>query len=393
MGKRVAFFCLFRFDDREKPVGVDCDRKKTQPLLLLSTSSHFPPLSARDGVTPYLASVAVVATEAIKLVICALMHAAATYKTAATVTTGGKRPGVLLPTTTISTPASRAAAAAAANATAAGAAWGASGDGVGGAPPSPKSPLPVSAAAREAFSISAPSSSSSSSSSSSTSSNPFEEVTNRMREVLATSRPMAVPAALFVAQQILVIVAASHLDAVTFQICAQSFKIVPTALFAVWLLGQALTPSQWASLPVLALGTVFVTLNGSTSSSPTSSSSSSSMSAVTAAAAPGGLLIGLSASILSGLSSAFAGVYFERYVKGRHGQSLWVRNLQLSLYGTPFAACYALLVDGRALRARSIQSSVSRSSGLFQAAFEGFDAVVWSVVLLQVGGKRRSFFF
>lgn len=64
--------------------------------------------------------------------------------------------------------------------------------------------------------------------------------------------------------QVLVIVAASHLDAVTFQICSQSFKIMPTALFAVWLLGQYLTPMQWASLPVLAVGVVLVTMNGST---------------------------------------------------------------------------------------------------------------------------------
>ena len=62
----------------------------------------------------------------------------------------------------------------------------------------------------------------------------------------------------------LVIVAASHLDAVTFQICSQSFKIMPTAFFAVWLLGQYLTPLQWGSLPVLAVGVVFVTMNGST---------------------------------------------------------------------------------------------------------------------------------
>ena len=66
------------------------------------------------------------------------------------------------------------------------------------------------------------------------------------------------------AMQVLVIVAASHLDAVTFQICSQSFKIMPTALFAVWLLGQYLTPMQWASLPVLAVGVVLVTMNGST---------------------------------------------------------------------------------------------------------------------------------
>ncbi len=50
--------------------------------------------------------------------------------------------------------------------------------------------------------------------------------------------------------QVLVIVAASHLDAVTFQICSQSFKIMPTAVFAAWLLGQHLTVMQWSSLPV-----------------------------------------------------------------------------------------------------------------------------------------------
>ena len=44
---------------------------------------------------------------------------------------------------------------------------------------------------------------------------------------------------------------------------------------------------------------------------------------------------------------ACAGVYFEKYVKGRHGQSLWVRNLQLSIYGVPLAVAYSYLRDGR----------------------------------------------
>ena len=42
-----------------------------------------------------------------------------------------------------------------------------------------------------------------------------------------------------------------------------------------------------------------------------------------------------------------AGVYFEKYVKGRHGQSLWVRNLQLSIYGVPLSIAYSYLRDGR----------------------------------------------
>ena len=94
--------------------------------------------------------------------------------------------------------------------------------------------------------------------------------------------------------QVLVIVAASHLDAVTFQICSQSFKIMPTAVFAVWLLGQYLTPMQWSSLPVLAFGVVFVTMNGSSASAAGQSSNDQ-------------ILLGLGASALSGLSSAYAG--------------------------------------------------------------------------------------
>ena len=97
------------------------------------------------------------------------------------------------------------------------------------------------------------------------------------------------------AAQVLVIVAASHLDAVTFQICSQSFKIMPTALFAVWLLGQYLAPLQWASLPVLAVGVVFVTMNGSTPAGGGSFEGESD------------LVLGLAASALSGLSSAYAG--------------------------------------------------------------------------------------
>lgn len=257
------------------------------------------------------------------------------------------------------------------------------------------------------------------------------EAAHQAAEILGRSPPMLVPAGLFVMQQVLVIVAASYLDAVTFQICSQSFKIMPTALFAVWLLGQRLAPLQWASLPVLAVGVVFVTLNGS---APPGAGGGAA-----AAAGQSDLALGLAASSLAGLSSAYAGaraprggpaaapcaaraalgaaalpppaawgvqvtlgcsgtshqgcavkprarcrarppplgaaeqpasqrtagargarrtrvtaapraragVYFEKYVKGRHGQSLWIRNLQLSIYGVPLAVAYTYMRDGR----------------------------------------------
>ena len=80
--------------------------------------------------------------------------------------------------------------------------------------------------------------------------------------------------------QILVIVAASYLDAVTFQICSQAFKIVPTAVFAAVLLGQRLSPLQWASLPVLAAGITLITSTGGSPKSPPPPPPPSSLSLV-----------------------------------------------------------------------------------------------------------------
>lgn len=61
--------------------------------------------------------------------------------------------------------------------------------------------------------------------------------------------------------------------------------------------------------------------------------------------------LGLSASALSGLSSAYAGVYFEKYVKGRMSSTLWIRNLQLGIYGLPLSIAYMFVKDHVALRA------------------------------------------
>ena len=85
------------------------------------------------------------------------------------------------------------------------------------------------------------------------------------------------------------------------------------------------------------------------------------------------LALGLGASALSGLSSAYAGVYFEKYLKGKDAGTLWVRNMQLSIYGLAFSTIYMFIKDGHGLS----------SGGIHQ----GFDWIAWAVVGLQV----RSF--
>jgi hypothetical protein len=51
-------------------------------------------------------------------------------------------------------------------------------------------------------------------------------------------------------------------------------------------------------------------------------------------------------------------VYFEKYVKGKQGQTLWIRNLQLSIYGVPLSMAYAYLRDGRCVSAIWISGSL-----------------------------------
>lgn len=173
---------------------------------------------------------------------------------------------------------------------------------------------------------------------------------------------MALPATMFAFQQVLLIAAATYLDAVTYQIFNQAFKLIPTAIFAQWLLGQRLTPMQWASIPVLAAGVILVTVNNGPSTD----------SAAVKAVSQANWLIGMVSCCISGLSSAFAGVYFEKYVKKSNSPNLWIRNIQLSVFGVPFSGSLAVLKDGAAIR----------EYGWLQ----GFSASTWTVVALQVFG-------
>ena len=174
---------------------------------------------------------------------------------------------------------------------------------------------------------------------------------------------MALPAVMFAFQQVLLIAAATYLDAVTYQIFNQAFKLIPTALFARWLLGQELDNMQWASMPVLALGVILVTVNNGPANEPANNRRPVSQA---------NWLIGMISCCISGLSSAFAGVYFEKYVKGKHSPNLWIRNIQLSVFGVPFSAALAWGKD--------------RDAILRHGWLQGFSASTWAVVALQVGG-------
>ena len=212
---------------------------------------------------------------------------------------------------------------------------------------------------------------------------------------------VAVPACLYVLQNSLQYLAISNLDSATYQVTCQ-FKILPTAIFSVLLLGRKLSFRKWLALGLLMIGVAIVQ---TPSTEPVSFGSvkvaQSAMSrrswfgsggigssAVTrrsatyegiqeddmlenpAMNAPLGFVSAISGSI----ASAAASVYFEKVLKVSDSEvSLWVRNVQLAFYSL-FPALFigVIFVDGEKIAQHGF--------------FTGYNWVVWTVVLLQASG-------
>ncbi|OMJ12677.1 UDP-galactose transporter [Smittium culicis] len=147
---------------------------------------------------------------------------------------------------------------------------------------------------------------------------------------------MVIPAFLYTLQNNLQYRAVSLLDPATFQVSYQ-MKILTTALFSVVLLKTILGAVKWSSLLMLTAGIALVQLD---SSSASTASSTPSAKMGTIKKFEGLVAVGI-ACLLSGLS----GVYFELVLKTTK-KSVWLRNLQLSIYSLIPATIGILLVDG-----------------------------------------------
>ncbi|KAL7745363.1 hypothetical protein ACLKA6_015380 [Drosophila palustris] len=184
---------------------------------------------------------------------------------------------------------------------------------------------------------------------------------------------VCVPSLVYIVQNNLLYVSASHLDAATYQVTYQ-LKILTTAMFAVVILRRRLFNTQWGALVLLVLGIVLVQLaqtdgdgSGSSSAAATAATTLPTISAQPAQNRMLGLWAALGACFLSG----FAGIYFEKILKGAE-ISVWMRNVQLSLLSIPFGLITCFVNDG---------------SRIFNMGFfHGYDVFVWYLVLLQAGG-------
>ncbi|XP_078393372.1 UDP-galactose translocator, partial [Cetorhinus maximus] len=169
---------------------------------------------------------------------------------------------------------------------------------------------------------------------------------------------MAVPSLIYTLQNNLQYVAISNLPVATFQVMYQ-FKILTTALFSVLMLQKSLSRLQWASLVILFAGIAVVQVTQEESRAGKDR-------------APGqNYLAGLGAVMVSCVSSGFAGVYFEKILKGTSA-SVWLRNVQLGIFGTLLGLLAMWSKDGQAIVER----------GLFFA----YTPLVWCIIFNQALG-------
>jgi len=168
---------------------------------------------------------------------------------------------------------------------------------------------------------------------------------------------LAIPSGLYTLQNNLLFIALSNLDAASYQVTYQ-LKILTTAMFSVMMLGKKLNSYKWISLFMLMIGVSLVQW-------PSDSQPKKEIVA-------GSQFVGLIAVLMACFSSGFAGVYFEKILKGS-SCSVWIRNIQLGFFGTIIGLFGVYTTD----------YSKVQEHGFFQ----GYNSVVWGVIVLQaIGG-------
>uniref|UniRef100_A0A7S3LKD9 UDP-N-acetylglucosamine transporter n=1 Tax=Aplanochytrium stocchinoi TaxID=215587 RepID=A0A7S3LKD9_9STRA len=171
---------------------------------------------------------------------------------------------------------------------------------------------------------------------------------------------LAVPGLLYTVQNNLLFIALSNLEAAIYQVTYQ-LKILTTAVFSVALLGKHISSLQTISLFILTAGVAAVQLSQESFTKKETDDESNEQNP----------FLGLICVLLACCSSGFAGVYFEKILKQGRKVSLFVRNIQLSLFGMSLGLVGVVARDFEKVN----------SNGFFQ----GYNKVVWTVILVQAG--------
>lgn len=229
---------------------------------------------------------------------------------------------------------------------------------------------------------------------------------------------LAFPAALYLIQNNLQYVAASNLDAATFQVTYQ-LKILTTAFFSVLILKKNLSKLKWIALALLTMGIALVVLPKGASTAViayiTGNTTITDSTAETTAIGNQSNLQGFVAVLTACMLSGLAGVYFEKILKAptpkpatvsnttnntedwsddddenkkvvvqeednlddeslAASNQIWIRNIQMSFFSVLLGLVFVVMLqDGTTIVERGF--------------FVNYTPLTWTVIAIQaVGG-------
>jgi len=194
-----------------------------------------------------------------------------------------------------------------------------------------------------------------------------------------------VPAVLYLIQNNLQYLAASKLDAATFQVTYQ-MKIITTAIFSVMLLKRRLGMHQWIAIALLSIGIALVQLptGSTTTTTTTTTTTSGSEHAIT------DRIVGFLAVIIACVLSGLSGVYFEKILK-KSRVTVWARNVQLSLFSIiPGYLIGVLLLDGEKVREKGFFGGYTRWTVL-AIGNQAFGGILIAVVVKYADNILKGF--
>jgi UDP-galactose transporter len=189
-----------------------------------------------------------------------------------------------------------------------------------------------------------------------------------------------VPALLYLVQNSLLYIALSNLSAPLFQVTYQA-KLVTTALVSVVMLQRSYSTQQWICLVVLSMGVAIVVLDKDKGSASGKGDDDRPEQSLT---------LGLTAVTIACLSSALAGVYFEKVLKRKDAKpvSLWMRNIQMAFFSVMIALVQGMTTstNNNTTTSNNNNNNNTTTNNDDNSYLHGFTAWVWILVGLQAGG-------
>lgn len=194
----------------------------------------------------------------------------------------------------------------------------------------------------------------------------------------------AVPSLIYTFQNNLMFYSLTKLSAPVQQVLYQ-MKIVTTAGLGVLMLGKRLGPVKWSACFLLAFGIMVVQV----SRNAQLSKSDFVLDIHFLESLENDQMKGFGAVILACFTSGFAGVWIQKMLQ-QTSSSIWMRNVQLGLFGSFTGLFVAVLQDGQLISAKGFHAGYNKRV-LLVIAMNAFGGLLCAVMLKYAGATHGCF--